>query len=185
VHPRLDDGFIVADTPAATSQTPAPTNPSVRVLIVDDNEAIRWLVGRILDEAKGYTVVTACDPAAALRASDSAMTDDRRTIHLVLTDLDIPGGGGWALGRQHCRKPGPRVPRYRSAVTSKERSEVCSGGARKPGRQLRPVGVRRGRGVCFSLPHLAPRPAASYRCASHAYSYEQRRSTRSSSRPPG
>ena len=101
MHPRLDNGFSVADTAAATSQTPAPTNPSVRILLVDDNEGIRWLVGRILDEATGYTVVTACDAAAALRATDfSAMTDDRRTIHLVLTDLDMPGVGGLTLGRQ-------------------------------------------------------------------------------------
>jgi two-component system cell cycle sensor histidine kinase/response regulator CckA len=94
------DRFAVADTRAATPQALAPTNPSVRVLVVDDNLAIQWLIRRILDEAKGYTVVTACDGAAALRAADSAMTDEGRTIHLVLTDLDMPGIDGRELGRQ-------------------------------------------------------------------------------------
>jgi two-component system, cell cycle sensor histidine kinase and response regulator CckA len=96
---RPCDGFAVADQ-AATPQALAPTNALVRVLVVDDNHAIQWLVGRILNEAKGYTVVTACDGAAALRATESSMTDGGRTIHLVLTDLDMPGGGGWELGRQ-------------------------------------------------------------------------------------
>jgi DNA-binding NtrC family response regulator len=97
-HPS--DGFAVPATPAATPQALAATSSSVRVLIVDDNEGIQWLVRRILDEAKGYTTVTACDAAAALRATDSAMTDGGLTIHLVLTDLDMPGGGGLELGQQ-------------------------------------------------------------------------------------
>lgn len=77
---RTRDGFAVAETQAATPQALAPTKPSVRPVVVDGNQAIQWLVRRILDEAKGYRVVTACNGAAALRATDSAMTDDGRTI---------------------------------------------------------------------------------------------------------
>jgi CheY-like chemotaxis protein len=72
----------------------------VRVLIVDDSKAIQSLVRRILENAKGYTVLTASGGTAALRTAGSAMTEDSQAIQLVLTDLDMPCGSGWELGQQ-------------------------------------------------------------------------------------
>ena len=71
----------------------------VRVLVVDDDSGIRWLVRRIL-EAAGYGVLMASDGAAAIRAAELAMTDSRCAIHLVLTDLDMPGLDGFEVGRR-------------------------------------------------------------------------------------
>ena len=72
---------------------------SACVLVVDDDAGIRWLVRRILVEA-GYAVVMACDGTAALRATDLAVTDSRCAIHLVVTDLDMPGTDGFEVGRR-------------------------------------------------------------------------------------
>jgi CheY-like chemotaxis protein len=70
----------------------------VRVLVVDDDAGIRWLIRRILEMA-GYAVVAAGDGAAAVRTTVLAMTDPRCAIQLVLTDLDMPGLDGFEVGR--------------------------------------------------------------------------------------
>jgi DNA-binding NtrC family response regulator len=93
------DAVAAAESPAVTPVGLACGNPPVRILVVDDDDGIRWLVRRILEEA-GYAVVTACGGVAALGAARSAMTDRPGAIHLVLTDLDMPGGEGCELGRQ-------------------------------------------------------------------------------------
>jgi CheY-like chemotaxis protein len=66
---------------------------------VDDDEAIRQLTRRIL-EGHGYHVLISSDGAAALGAARLAMMQPGSTIHLVLTDIDMPGMDGYALGRQ-------------------------------------------------------------------------------------
>ena len=98
--PPLPRGIAPAETPASAPLGLTSPNPSVRVLVVDDDPGIRRLVRRILDEAGGYAVITACDGTAALRATSAAMTDPACAIHLVLTDLDMPGGDGCELGRR-------------------------------------------------------------------------------------
>lgn len=59
------------------------------VLLVDDEQAIRRLLARILVRS-GYTVLQAEDGADALRVAD----DHRAPIDLVLTDLVMPGMTG-------------------------------------------------------------------------------------------
>jgi two-component system, cell cycle response regulator CpdR len=86
-------------TPTSPTVSPALPHPLARILIVDDDEAMRWLARRILERG-GYEVVTAPDGAAALWATQSAMEQPGRAIHLVLTDIDMPGSDGYALGRQ-------------------------------------------------------------------------------------
>ena len=82
--------------PAASLAAP----PSVsRILVVDDDEAIRQLARRIL-EGHGYHVLTSADGAAALGVARLAMMHPGSTIHLVLTDIDMPGMDGYALGRR-------------------------------------------------------------------------------------
>jgi two-component system cell cycle sensor histidine kinase/response regulator CckA len=73
--------------------------PATRILIVDDDEAIRRLTRRIL-MGRGYQVLTASNGAAGLCATLSAMERPGSAVHLVLTDIDMPGSDGYALGRQ-------------------------------------------------------------------------------------
>lgn len=60
------------------------------ILVVDDNEMVRGIVGHIL-EASGYEVGEACNGAEAMEALRKVPAD------LVLTDLDMPGMGGQEL----------------------------------------------------------------------------------------
>jgi CheY-like chemotaxis protein len=88
----------------------------VRILVVDDDAGIRWLVHRIL-EAAGYRVMIAAEGAAALRAAESGLLDSRCAIHLVLTDLDMPVLDGFEVGRRLAawRPPVPVI--YMSGTT--------------------------------------------------------------------
>jgi DNA-binding response OmpR family regulator len=62
------------------------------VLVVDDDEATRHMIARIL-ERSGYACSEASDPAAALRAAEE------QTIDLVMCDVYMPGGSGLRLVR--------------------------------------------------------------------------------------
>jgi DNA-binding response OmpR family regulator len=66
-----------------------------RILVVDDDEAVRRLVARVL-RAAGHEVVTMNDGRAALRTAlgDSAQFD------LLLTDVEMPGMSGIELARE-------------------------------------------------------------------------------------
>jgi CheY-like chemotaxis protein len=87
------------ETLTAPAASLAPQRPVARILVVDDDEAMRRLARRIL-EGRGYEVLTAADGAAALRATGLAMVQPGSAVHLVLTDIDMPGSDGYALGRQ-------------------------------------------------------------------------------------
>jgi len=69
-----------------------PNNATI--LVVDDEDIVRALVARALREA-GYRVVQAQHGAAALAVLESG----RETIHLVITDLVMPGVGGREVAR--------------------------------------------------------------------------------------
>lgn len=80
--------------PSSTG-SPAPT-----ILVVDDEDIVRALVTRALRDA-GYRVVQAQHGAAALALLESRC----ETIHLVITDLVMPGVGGREVARwvaAHC-----------------------------------------------------------------------------------
>jgi len=64
------------------------------ILIVDDEDIVRALVARALREA-GYRVVQAQHGAAAL----AVLVSGRETVHLVITDLVMPGMGGREVAR--------------------------------------------------------------------------------------
>jgi len=100
-------------SPADSLRDPRPLS---RIMVVDDDDAIRQPTRRML-EGRGYAVLTASDGPSALRATASAMVQLGRTVDLVLTDIDMPGGGGYALGRQLAmRRPAVRVI-YMSGTT--------------------------------------------------------------------
>jgi two-component system, cell cycle sensor histidine kinase and response regulator CckA len=85
---------------------PAPVSRgSETVLLVEDEEILRALVHELL-ESSGYRVIVASDPAHALEAAAQHEGD----IHLLLTDVVMPGMNGRELARQvKERRPGLRV----------------------------------------------------------------------------
>ena len=107
-----------------TSSDAAPSRPDTlaRILVVDDQEGMRWLARRILEDC-GCEVLTVSDGAAALGALQFAMLQPGSAIDLVLTDIDMPGGDGYALGRELAAR-WPALPVV-----------YMSAGARSPGRR--------------------------------------------------
>ena len=91
--------------PPDAAPGPARRRGSETVLLVEDEDAVRSLVGTVLRDA-GYTVLEAGDGAEALRLSDAY----RGRIDLLATDVVMPGMGGSLLARELVvRRPGLRV----------------------------------------------------------------------------
>ena len=75
------------------------------LLLVEDEAALRALTGRILRD-RGYTVLEAPNGNEALRTAQEFAGD----IHLVITDVIMPGMGGAALACQmDAVRPGIKV----------------------------------------------------------------------------
>ena len=75
------------------------------ILAVEDEESLLHLVAEILRGA-GYSVLTAPGPKEALRA----LLEHREPVHLLLTDVVMPGMSGRALADQiSSERPGIRV----------------------------------------------------------------------------
>src|SRR5680860_252325 len=76
------------------------------ILVVEDEPAVRVLTGRIL-KAAGYTILAEGDPAEALKLYD----EYGGVVHLLLTDVALPGMSGKALAESLAVKQGvqPRV----------------------------------------------------------------------------
>jgi CheY-like chemotaxis protein len=87
---------VAAAMPAKAEHAIGPVLPrgSETVLIVEDEDAVRHIVRRVL-EAQGYEIVEARDGNDALRIC--AHRGDR--IDLVLSDVIMPGMGGRELSR--------------------------------------------------------------------------------------
>jgi two-component system, cell cycle sensor histidine kinase and response regulator CckA len=94
------------------------------ILVVDDEEPVRRLAVRMLTWA-GFQAMEAGHGREAL----SAMEEHGQSIHLVLTDIKMPGMSGRELGAQVARRwPGKPVL-YMSGFAS----EVFAGGLLEPG----------------------------------------------------
>jgi PAS domain S-box-containing protein len=76
-----------------------------RILLVDDDEAVRSVIARILDRA-GHDVTVASDAKEALAAAARIGT----SLELLLTDVVMPGMGGLELSRElRQREPALKV----------------------------------------------------------------------------
>jgi CheY-like chemotaxis protein len=73
-----------------------------RILVVDDEPAIRAIVRRILEPA-GYEVLEAEDGGDAIRVLN------REAVHLVITDIFMPGEDGITTIRR-VRRRWPELP---------------------------------------------------------------------------
>jgi two-component system, sensor histidine kinase and response regulator len=82
----------------ASEQVHRPMPEERRVLVVDDNETCRSVIGKRLTEA-GYTVELAANGADALTALERA-SRARRPVHVVLVDFRMPGRTGMMVGRR-------------------------------------------------------------------------------------
>jgi PAS domain S-box-containing protein len=118
--PRADDA--AADTrPAKSSAKPAETRP-LRILLVDDHEAVRETTAGMLTDM-GHQVSSAADGASMLRMLEAAPGD----FDLVVTDYAMPLMSGADM-LKHARKIRPDLPGIIISGYADSRSIV-----RKPG----------------------------------------------------
>jgi len=99
--PRAEQPLTVV--PAAPPHTEAETRGTERILLVEDEDAVRAVVSELL-ELKGYSVVAVESAEAALRVGGDVPVD------LLMTDVVMPGLDGFQLAeRLTARRPGLRV----------------------------------------------------------------------------
>jgi signal transduction histidine kinase/CheY-like chemotaxis protein len=91
--PRAGSGL--APVPASSALPPRVRLRPLRVLVVDDDRAVREMTGEMLAE-RGHSVVLAADGAAALALLDSPAAH-ARPFDLLLVDYVMPGMNGVAL----------------------------------------------------------------------------------------
>jgi PAS domain S-box-containing protein len=90
--PRMDSVTTEEAVPEPESMN---TRGTETILLVEDEEAVRKLVGGVL-QARGYSVLDAPHGEAALAIAHQ----HRGSIHLLLTDVVMPGMGGPELARR-------------------------------------------------------------------------------------
>jgi two-component system cell cycle sensor histidine kinase/response regulator CckA len=90
--PRVDAPVLAAPAPAAAVPTPGGAET---ILLVEDEETLRGLARETL-EAAGYRVLAAGDAEEALRVA----REYSGPVHLLLTDVIMPGVNGAELARQ-------------------------------------------------------------------------------------
>jgi PAS domain S-box-containing protein len=96
-----------SEAPPDAAVPPAPTSKrgSETVLIVEDEASLLHLVAEIMQDS-GYNVLPAHGPKDALRV----LHEHPQEIHLLLTDVVMPGMSGRALADQVlAERPGTRV----------------------------------------------------------------------------
>jgi CheY-like chemotaxis protein len=93
----------VASVPTAGKPTKSNRNKFPRILLVDDDDMVREVLMEQLAEY-GYEVLPAEQAATAL-----ALLDANEPVHVLITDLKMPGMDGIALIRE-TRQRRPRLP---------------------------------------------------------------------------
>jgi signal transduction histidine kinase/DNA-binding response OmpR family regulator len=92
-HVTTEEARLV-EQPVATATTPTET-PRETILVVEDELNLRRLTRQFLDN-QGYTVLEAADGAAAVQICVA----HQGTIHLLLTDVIMPGMNGRELAQR-------------------------------------------------------------------------------------
>jgi PAS domain S-box-containing protein len=101
--------YLPQSTPAAKPTEPQPAKASElatgeTILLVEDAEELRTLTSRLL-ERLGYRVLVAANATEAI-----ALFERHQTIHLILSDVIMPGGSGPELTRRLvAARPGLKV----------------------------------------------------------------------------
>jgi DNA-binding response OmpR family regulator len=90
----------VMDRPTTTTDGQTDERGRMHVLVIDDDEWIRELVGMTLTE-EGYGAYTAPDGAAALALLEELARDGRRAPDLILLDMRMPAMDGWAFAKAY------------------------------------------------------------------------------------
>jgi hypothetical protein len=90
--PRSREELAEAETQPKSG---APAEGNETVLLVEDEEAVRTLVRRVL-ERNGYTVIEARHGEEAL----SLLENEKRPIDILVSDLALPGMGGRELAER-------------------------------------------------------------------------------------
>ncbi len=109
--PRTEDDAVSKAAPAAVEPRPGEET----ILLVEDDEEVRSLAREIL-EVHGYAVLEARLPAEAISIAEA----HPGPIHLVLTDVVMPGMSGRELTERLARlRPGLKVL-YMSGYTADE-----------------------------------------------------------------
>jgi two-component system cell cycle sensor histidine kinase/response regulator CckA len=94
-----------ADAHASSAETDAVRAGSGTILLVEDDEAVRGMAGRVLDRS-GYRVLEAATGVDALRVCG----ESTEPIDLIVSDLVMPEMGGRELAEQvRARHPGVRL----------------------------------------------------------------------------
>ena len=90
--PRVDTPAPIAQSASASRTT---TTAAEIVLVAEDDAAVRALTVDVLREA-GYTILEASDGVGALALA----ARHRGPIHLLVSDIVMPGMNGWELARR-------------------------------------------------------------------------------------
>ncbi|MGH9901861.1 MAG: response regulator, partial [Pyrinomonadaceae bacterium] len=93
---------FVAPPPVETPVSVRPQPKGTKILVVDDETAVRELLRDIL-ESEGYETAVAAGGREALALLDASSFD------AVFTDIGMPGMSGWELAHA-IRERGSRVP---------------------------------------------------------------------------
>jgi PAS domain S-box-containing protein len=93
--PRVDAAAMQLEAPQPSAPAEQSGSSRETILLVEDEENLRQLTRQSL-ELQGYTVIDAPDGAAAIRLSQS----NKGPIHLLLTDVIMPGMNGRELANQ-------------------------------------------------------------------------------------
>jgi two-component system, cell cycle sensor histidine kinase and response regulator CckA len=114
VNSQIGRGTEIVVRLPAVQQTPDSVVPErsepIRgggetVLLVEDEEPVRALLVEVLSHL-GYRVLVACNAQEA----HEVMRGHRADIHLLLTDVVMPGSSGWQLAREvRSQRPSCRV----------------------------------------------------------------------------
>jgi PAS domain S-box-containing protein len=125
--PRLEEATRALPPRAEPHAAMPAGRGSGTVLVVEDEDAVRRLTRRILEE-EGYTVLEACNGSEALRAAQ-----ERTSLDLVVTDVVMPEMSGRMLAaRLAAVRPGLRVL-YVSGYTG---DDITRRGLDEPGIDL-------------------------------------------------